>query len=124
MQASKPVSKFVFTLFSILSTIVLGLFIGRWLKVERRHLTSSLPERLYVVSSAIAAVSSILKSNERQISTALGTIFILNSVALFIFPWIGHLLSLTQQQFGVWSAIAIHDANRWLVPRQSMEMRR
>ena len=102
---------FVFTLFSILSTIVLGMFIGRWLKVEK--------ETSYLIStgtaicggSAIAAVSSILKSNERQISTALGTIFILNSVALFIFPWIGHLLSLTQQQFGVWSAIAIHDTS-------------
>jgi len=102
---------FVFTLFSILTTIVLGLFIGRWLKVEK--------ETSYLIStgtaicggSAIAAVSSILKSNERQISTALGTIFILNSVALFIFPWIGHLLNLTQQQFGVWSAIAIHDTS-------------
>ncbi len=102
---------FLFTVFSIISTLVLGLFIGKWLKVEK--------ETSYLIStgtaicggSAIAAISSILKSNERQISAALGTIFILNSVALFIFPWIGHLLSLTQQQFGVWSAIAIHDTS-------------
>jgi len=101
----------VFTIFSILSTMTLGLFLGRKLKIER--------DTSYLIStgtaicggSAIAAISSVIKSNEKQISTALGTVFILNSVALFLFPLIGNLLHLSQHQFGVWAAIAIHDTS-------------
>lgn len=102
---------FVFTIVSIISTITLGIFLGKWLKVERN--TSYLISTGTAIcgGSAIAAVSSIVKSNEKQISVALGTIFILNSIALFLFPWIGHLLNLTQHQFGVWAAIAIHDTS-------------
>jgi uncharacterized integral membrane protein (TIGR00698 family) len=102
---------FVFTIFSIVSTITLGLFLGKRLSVEKN--TSYLISTGTAVcgGSAIAAVSSIIKSNEKQISTALGTVFILNSVALFLFPWIGHLLHLSQHQFGVWAAIAIHDTS-------------
>jgi uncharacterized integral membrane protein (TIGR00698 family) len=101
----------VFTIFSIVSTITLGLFIGKRLKVENN--TSYLISTGTAVcgGSAIAAVSSIIKSNEKQISTALGTVFVLNSTALFLFPWIGHLFHLTQHQFGVWAAIAIHDTS-------------
>lgn len=101
----------VFTIVSIISTITLGIFLGKWLKIERN--TSYLISTGTAIcgGSAIAAVSSIVKSNEKQISVALGTIFILNSIALFLFPWIGHLLNLTQHQFGVWAAIAIHDTS-------------
>jgi len=102
---------FLFTLFSITTTLILGLFIGKLLKVENN--TSYLISTGTAVcgGSAIAAISSIIKSNEKQISTALGTVFILNSIALFLFPWIGHLLHLSQHQFGVWAAIAIHDTS-------------
>ena len=101
----------VFTVISIASTITLGLLLGRWLKIERNtsYLISS--GTAICGGSAIAAVSSIAKSNEKQISTALGIIFILNSIALFLFPWVGHLLHLSQHQFGVWAAIAIHDTS-------------
>ena len=99
------------TILSITFTLTAGLFLGKFLKVEKN--TS------YLIStgtgicggSAIAAVSSVINSNEKQISTALGTVFILNSVALFLFPWIGHHLHLSQHQFGVWAAIAIHDTS-------------
>lgn len=109
MEAGKQ--GLLFTIISIVSTISLGLFLGRRMKVERN--TSYLISTGTAVcgGSAIAAVSSIIKSNEKQISTALGTVFILNSVALFLFPWIGHLLHLSQHQFGVWAAIAIHDTS-------------
>ena len=102
---------FLFTIFSITTTIALGVFIGKRLKVENN--TSYLISTGTAVcgGSAIAAISSIIKSNEKQISTALGTIFILNSFALFLFPWIGHLFHLSQHQFGVWAAIAIHDTS-------------
>lgn len=101
----------IFTVFSILSALTLGLFIGKRLKVENN--TSYLISTGTAVcgGSAIAAISSIIKSNEKQISTALGTVFILNSVALFLIPYIGHLLHLSQHQFGVWAAIAIHDTS-------------
>ena len=61
--------------------------------------------------SAIAAVAPILKANSKQTSVALGIVFVLNAVALFIFPEIGHFFNLTQNQFGIWSAIAIHDTS-------------
>ena len=61
--------------------------------------------------SAIAAVAPLIKANEKEISIAIGTVFILNAVALFVFPVIGHLLELTQHDFGIWSAIAIHDTS-------------
>jgi uncharacterized integral membrane protein (TIGR00698 family) len=61
--------------------------------------------------SAIAALSPVIGAEERQVSVALGVVFILNSVALFLFPVIGHLLHLSQSQFGLWSAIAIHDTS-------------
>lgn len=61
--------------------------------------------------SAIAAVAPLIKANEKEISIAIGTVFVLNAVALFAFPVIGHLLELTQHDFGIWSAIAIHDTS-------------
>jgi uncharacterized integral membrane protein (TIGR00698 family) len=101
----------VFTIFSIVATIGLGMFLGRKMKVEKN--TSYLISTGTAVcgGSAIAAVSALIKSNEKQVSTALGTVFILNSLALFIFPIIGHWLQLSQHQFGVWAAIAIHDTS-------------
>lgn len=100
-----------FTIASIVTTLLVGLFVGKLLKIE--HHTSYLISTGTAIcgGSAIAAISSVIKSNEKQISTALGTIFILNSVAIFAFPWIGHHLHLTQHQFGVWAAIAIHDTS-------------
>jgi uncharacterized integral membrane protein (TIGR00698 family) len=102
---------FVFTIFSIFCTLLLGLFIGKRLKVDKNtsYLISS--GTAICGGSAIAAISSVIKSNEKQISTALGAVFILNSMALFLFPWIGSTLHLTQHQFGVWAAIAIHDTS-------------
>lgn len=102
---------FIFTVFSIVSTLTLGLFIGKRMKVENN--TSYLISTGTAVcgGSAIAAISSVIRSNEKQISTALGTVFILNSIALFLFPWIGKFMHLSQHQFGVWAAIAIHDTS-------------
>ncbi|WP_317042783.1 YeiH family protein [Pedobacter caeni] len=61
--------------------------------------------------SAIAALSPVMNAGEKQISVALGIVFILNSLALFLFPAVGHLLGLSQGQFGMWCAIAIHDTS-------------
>lgn len=101
----------LFTAVSIFSTLGLGYLLGKILKIQPKisHLISS--GTAICGGSAIAAISKVLHSEEKETSVALGTIFILNSIALFIFPPIGHLLDLSQRQFGIWSAIAIHDTS-------------
>lgn len=102
---------FLFTIVSITVTLTLGYLIGRLLKTDKK--TSYLISTGTAIcgGSAIAAVSPVIKAGEKQISVALGTVFILNSIALFLFPWIGHHLDMSQTQFGLWSAIAIHDTS-------------
>jgi len=104
-------SGFVFTFFTILLTFLFGWLLSKWLNVESK--TSFLISSGTAIcgGSAIAAVSPIVKADAKQMSIALGTVFILNSVALLIFPRIGHWLNLSQQQFGLWCAIAIHDTS-------------
>lgn len=102
---------FLLTVFSIAITLILGYFLGRLLKMNRKtsHLISS--GTAICGGSAIAAVSPIINASEKDISISLGVIFLLNSIALIIFPPIGHLLELNQHQFGLWCAIAIHDTS-------------
>jgi uncharacterized integral membrane protein (TIGR00698 family) len=101
----------IFSAISILTTLFLGYGLGRIFKIDPKtsHLISS--GTAICGGSAIAAIAKVLNTEEKQTSVALGTVFILNSIALFIFPWIGHLLNLSQHQFGIWSAIAIHDTS-------------
>ncbi|WP_369699881.1 YeiH family protein [Flavobacterium sp. AED] len=102
---------FIFTIASIFSTLILGTFLGKWLKIEKKtsHLISC--GTAICGGSAIAAIAPVIKSDEKQTSIALGVIFILNSVALFLFPAVGHWLDLSQKEFGLWCAIAIHDTS-------------
>jgi len=102
---------FVFTIASIFSTLILGTFLGKWLKIEKKtsHLISC--GTAICGGSAIAAIAPVIQSDEKQTSVALGVIFILNSVALFLFPAVGHSLDLSQKEFGLWCAIAIHDTS-------------
>ena len=102
---------FIFTVASIFSTLILGFFLGKWLKIEKKtaHLISC--GTAICGGSAIAAIAPVIQSDEKQTSVALGVIFILNSIALFLFPAIGHWLDLSQQDFGLWCAIAIHDTS-------------
>jgi uncharacterized integral membrane protein (TIGR00698 family) len=101
----------LFTVASIIGTLGFGLLLGRFLKIEKKtsHLISC--GTAICGGSAIAAISPLIQAGEKQISVALGTIFILNSIALFVFPYVGHQLQLSQTQFGLWSAIAIHDTS-------------
>jgi uncharacterized integral membrane protein (TIGR00698 family) len=101
----------LFTVVSIISTLVFGYFMGKWLNIEKK--TSYLISAGTAIcgGSAIAAISPVIKAEEKQISVALGCVFILNSIALFIFPLIGHHFNLSQTQFGLWCAIAIHDTS-------------
>lgn len=114
LQASLASSKegMMLTIVSVVGTMIVGMFIGhKLLKVNR--------DTAYLISSgtaicggsAIAAVGPVLKAKDSDMSVALATIFILNAIALFIFPVFGEWLGLTQQQFGTWAAIAIHDTS-------------
>lgn len=99
------------TFISILATLLLGTLLA-WLwrmPVKMGFLISS--GTAICGGSAIAAVAPAIQAEAEETSTALGVIFILNSVALFLFPQIGHLLHLTQDQFGYWAALAIHDTS-------------
>ena len=101
-----------FTIVSVIGTLILGWFIGRkFLKVDRNtsYLISS--GTAICGGSAIAAVGPVVKANDSEMSVALATIFILNALALFIFPVIGHALNMSQHEFGTWAAIAIHDTS-------------
>jgi uncharacterized integral membrane protein (TIGR00698 family) len=101
----------VFTAVSIFGTLAAGWLIGRWLRIDRNTSLLISSGTAICGGSAIAAMAPILNAEEKEISVALGTVFILNSVALFLFPPIGHRFGLSQAQFGLWSAIAIHDTS-------------
>lgn len=102
---------FVLTIFSIFITLFLGYGLGKLLKMNRKtsHLISS--GTAICGGSAIAAVAPVINASEKDISISLGVIFLLNSIALIAFPPIGHLLGLSQHEFGLWCAIAIHDTS-------------
>lgn len=102
----------MFTVVSVVGTMLVGMFIGRkLLKVNRdtSYLISS--GTAICGGSAIAAVGPVIKAKDSDMSVALATIFVLNAIALFIFPVLGEWLGLTQQEFGTWAAIAIHDTS-------------
>jgi len=101
----------LFTVISIIGTLLTGLLLGKLLKIEKKISYLISTGTAICGGSAIAAVSPVIKAGEKQISVALGTVFILNSIALFLFPVIGHILNLSQSQFGLWCAIAIHDTS-------------
>ncbi|HTQ29435.1 MAG TPA: putative sulfate exporter family transporter [Puia sp.] len=102
---------FVFTVASMAATLTLGLLLGKVFTINRK--TSYLISAGTAIcgGSAIAAISPVIRAEEKQISVALGTIFVLNSLALVLFPLIGAGLHLSQTQFGLWCAIAIHDTS-------------
>lgn len=100
-----------FTIISVAGVMMIGYALGRAMGI--------IPKLSYLISagtaicggSAIAAVAPVIKADENETSMSLAVIFTLNAVALFLFPPIGHALELTQHQFGLWAAIAIHDTS-------------
>ena len=101
----------LFTIATIVVTLLAGYLLGRAMHISSgtSHLIAS--GTAICGGSAIAAVGPVIGASDEEMSVSLGTVFILNSIALFLFPAIGAALHLTQTQFGVWSAIAIHDTS-------------
>lgn len=109
MEAGK--TGFVFTIFSIALTMGLGLWIGKLLKVNAGTRTLVSGGTAICGGSAIAAIAPVIKAKDNDMTVALGTIFALNAIALFIFPPLGNLLGMNDTEFGYWCAIAIHDTS-------------
>ena len=109
MKAGKE--GFLFTVASISITMLAGLFFGRIFKIGEKITYLIAAGTAICGGSAIAAVSPLIDAKEEEISVSLGTVFILNSIALLLFPIIGHALFMSNGQFGLWSAIAIHDTS-------------
>lgn len=104
-------SGFLYTAVSITVAMLLGLGLGYLLHVGKKSAFLISAGTAICGGSAIAAVGPIANANEEEMAVSLGAVFILNSVALFLFPVVGYALHLSQSQFGLWSALAIHDTS-------------
>lgn len=101
----------IFTVASVVGVMAIGVLLGRYMGINSKtsYLISS--GTAICGGSAIAAVGPVVKADQNEMAVSLGVIFILNAIALFIFPPMGHFFDLNQQQFGTWAAIAIHDTS-------------
>lgn len=100
-----------YTVAGISLTLLLGTLLGKLFKVEKDTSILVTVGTAICGGSAIAAVAPVIRAKNEEVSVALGTVFLLNAMALFIFPPSGHFFELSQNQFGLWSALAIHDTS-------------
>ncbi len=104
-------SGLLYTAVSITSVMVAGLTLGYFIRVGKISSYLISVGTAICGGSAIAAVGPITRANDEEMAVGLGTVFVLNSIALILFPVIGHAIHMTQTQFGLWSALAIHDTS-------------
>jgi uncharacterized integral membrane protein (TIGR00698 family) len=100
-----------YTVVGITVALSVGLLLGRVLHTERNTSLLLSAGTAICGGSAIAALAPVLEAEQHEVSVALGVVFLLNAIALILFPPIGHVLDLSQVQFGLWSALAIHDTS-------------
>lgn len=99
------------TLISITGTLALGIWLARRFKIVPRLGLLLACGTSICGGSAIAAIGPAIKAHRQEMAVSMGVVFLLNGVALWVFPWIGHLVGLSQEQFGWWAALAIHDTS-------------
>jgi uncharacterized integral membrane protein (TIGR00698 family) len=104
-------SGFVYTGATIIATMFLGMGLGRFMGLAATGSFLTSAGTAICGGSAIAAMGPIVKATDEEMAMSLGTVFLLNSVALLVFPALGWMLHLNQEQFGLWSALAIHDTS-------------
>lgn len=104
-------SGLLYTAIGISFALTLGMLLGKLFGVERIQGFLISAGTAICGGSAIAALAPVCEANEEQVAVSMGTIFVLNSVALFLFPAVGSLLHMSQTQFGLWAALAIHDTS-------------
>jgi len=96
---------------TITGTFILGALLARWLKISLHTSTLISAGTAICGGSAIAAVGAVIGAKAAEMSVAMGTVFLLNAIGLYIFPPLGHALGLTEVQFGTWAGVAIHDVS-------------
>ena len=101
----------LFTIVSVVGVMVIGTLLGRVFKLSRNNSYLISSGTAICGGSAIAAVAPVIDADDNETTLSMVTVFVLNAVALLIFPAIGHLVGLSQEQFGTWAAIAIHDTS-------------
>ena len=101
----------LFTIISVVGIMILGFLLGKVLKIDIKNSYLISAGTAICGGSAIATIAPTIDADDDQITISLATIFILNAIALFIFPPLGNILGLSEQQFGTWAAIAIHDTS-------------
>ena len=104
-------SGFMYTAISIAFALSVGVLFGKVLQVGKTQSLLISFGTAICGGSAIAAMGPVLEANEEEMAVSLGTVFVLNSVALLLFPPIGHLMHFSETQFGLWAALAIHDTS-------------
>jgi uncharacterized integral membrane protein (TIGR00698 family) len=104
-------SGFIYTALGISFSLIVGLALGKFLRIGGNASYLITAGTAICGGSAIAAIGPILHADDEEMAVSLGTVFILNSIALLAFPPIGNILHLTQSQFGLWAALAIHDTS-------------
>lgn len=102
---------FFYTIISISFSMAVGLLLGKLFKIPQRTSTLITFGSAICGGSAIAAIAPVIKAEAEEVGVALATVFTLNSLALILFPPIGHLIGMSERQFGLWSALAIHDTS-------------
>ena len=101
----------LFAAATIVTTFALGYGLAKFLGINRKISLLISAGTAICGGSAIAAVGSAVDADRSEMSVAMGTVFLLNAVALFLFPFLGHVLGLDQNQFGTWAGVAIHDVS-------------
>ena len=101
----------LFTIITIALTLVVGVMAGRWMAVSKNVALLISVGTAICGGSAIAAISPVIDAKPEELSVSFGIVFLLNAIALFLFPIVGFALTMDQVQFGLWSAIAIHDTS-------------
>lgn len=104
-------SGFVYTLLGIVFALAIGTLLGTMLRVPGKSSYLISTGTAICGGSAIAAVGPVIDASDEEMSVSIGTVFILNAVGLFVFPMIGSALRLSEPQFGLWAALAIHDTS-------------
>lgn len=99
------------TLISLVATIILGELLGRALQLSANTRTLVSFGTAICGGSAIAAMAPVIRAKDEEIAVSMATVFALNALALVLFPPLGHLFGLSQHQFGLWAALAIHDTS-------------
>jgi uncharacterized integral membrane protein (TIGR00698 family) len=99
------------TVLVIATVFAVGIQLGKWMAVERDLSILVTAGTSICGGSAVAAIGPAIGASREAMSVALATVFVLNAVALYLFPVVGHLLDLSEHQFGVWAALAIHDTS-------------